>query len=885
MTAIREWFWRVIALARRRHITRDFADELQTHQQLLIDDFRASGMTDAEARRAAGAKLGSLPAAMTAYQNQAGVPAVEHCVGDLRYAIRSLRQTPAAAFSMVFVLGLGIGLSTVVATVLHALVWQPLPVPEADRVVKVGVLLSGRFSRHVQGGEWLVSLPELETFRQSVHALEGVAGVDDENLTWQHDGQARTVRAALVTQDYFPVLEVRAARGQLLGAADANAPVAVISHQFWTNELAGDPAVIGRSLVLGRTPYTIVGVTPETFSGTEIEPTDVWAPLAFATRALGDATALTESDFSWLQLFGRLRPGATLASATGEANGVATGLDREHPGRHMAVFITRASRFESLSFRSHDRGLLIAGGTTTVLVIVVVLLICGSNVAALLLSRGASREKEFAVRIALGAGRRRLVQLLVTELAVIAAGSTLAALGIATGVLDALQRWLPVREIIGTLTPDLRMLSFAAAYAAIVIIAFGLAPVRHALRLDCLGTLKGSPGKMPAMQFRRLIIATQVAVSLALLIGSSWGGRALARAVHIDLGYSPEGLFIVQPDRASVPGGTAADLAQFVDRLRETVTSTPGVSAVGTTVVAPFWGSSTTSVQVEGAAELVQTRFSVADDQYFRALGVVPSAGRIPRTTETDVIVVNAAFARRFWGTDTQALGHVVSLQPSGHATRRPMRIVGVIPAIDTINVGQTDAPTYYLPVIDRTSTLQNLVVRAAKGTPIARVVTDAARTLAPGAFVRIVPVNDRLRGQLTPSILGAALAAMVGLLSLIVAGVGIHGLVSHAVTAGTHDIGIRLALGAPPDRILTSVVGTNLHAAAIGAAVCLLVLFAVSRWASGPFRAVFLGLDPADPVPYVTAALVLGVAVCAATYVPARRALGVDPIVSLRRE
>jgi ABC-type antimicrobial peptide transport system permease subunit len=187
--------------------------------------------------------------------------------------------------------------------------------------------------------------------------------------------------------------------------------------------------------------------------------------------------------------------------------------------------------------------------------------------------------------------------------------------------------------------------------------------------------------------------------------------------------------------------------------------------------------------------------------------------------------------------------------------------------------------------VIDRTSTLQNLVVRAAKGTPIARVVTDAARTLAPGAFVRIVPVNDRLRGQLTPSILGAALAAMVGLLSLIVAGVGIHGLVSHAVTAGTHDIGIRLALGAPPDRILTSVVGTNLHAAAIGAAVCLLVLFAVSRWASGPFRAVFLGLDPADPVPYVTAALVLGVAVCAATYVPARRALGVDPIVSLRRE
>jgi predicted lysophospholipase L1 biosynthesis ABC-type transport system permease subunit len=213
------------------------------------------------------------------------------------------------------------------------------------------------------------------------------------------------------------------------------------------------------------------------------------------------------------------------------------------------------------------------------------------------------------------------------------------------------------------------------------------------------------------------------------------------------------------------------------------------------------------------------------------------------------------------------------------------MRIVGVIPAIDTTNVGQTDAAMYYLPTVDRTATLQNLIVRAANATPVARVVTDAARTMAPGTFVRIVPVNDRLRGQLTPSILGAAVVSLVGLLSLIVAGVGIHGLVSHAVTAGTHDIGIRLALGAPRDRILTSVVGVNLRAAAIGATVCVLVLFALSRSISGPFRSVFLGLDPADPIPYLTASLVLAAAVCVATFVPARRALAIDPIVSLRRE
>jgi predicted permease len=882
VNAIREWIARVVGLVLRRN--RRIEDELRTHRDLLIDELRASGMTVAEARHAAGAKLGSLSAAANAYRDQSGLPALDSWACDLRYSMRSLHRTPAAAVSMVLVLGLGIGVSTAVATALHALVWQPLPVPGSEHLVKLGAEFSGRFSRHVQGSEWFVSLPELDTYRQRVHALISVAGVDEESLIWQHDGDARSVQAALVTTDYFTLLQVRPVMGRLLSARDSDAPMTVVSYRFWADDLAGDPAVVGRSLVLGRTAYMIVGVMERTFSGTESEPVDIWLPLVAAVRARGDAAALTEPDLSWLQFIGRLAPGASLASATAEANAIAAGLDRDHhPGRRMRMVVTRASRLALGSFQSHDRGTLIAGGTAAVLLIVVLLLICGSNVAALQLARGAAREKEFAVRIALGAGRGRLAQSIVAELSVIATASALAGVAIAAGLLGILQRWLPLREVVGTLTPDLRMLTFGIAYALLVTIGFGLAPVRQALRLDCLAGLKGMPGPMPAWRLRRILNAAQIAVSLALLSVSAWAGRGAEHAFRVSLGYSPTSLFIVQPDRASVPGGTPADLARFVDRLQDALRSTPGISAVGRTLIAPFWGSGTTHVRIDGGSEPVPVSFSEADETYFRALGVTALVGSIPHPTEADAILVNAAFARRFWGTDAGALGHVVEVPDA--VTRHPRQIVGVIPEIHTISVGQPDPPICYLPAVPNTETMQNLVVRAAGATPVPRLVSAATGLIAPGTFVRVVPVTERIHGQLTPAIMGATIAALIGVLSLIVAAVGIHGIVSHAVTTGTRDIGIRLALGASRIRVLGSVIGPNLRSAAVGAVTCALALMVCSLSASSAFRSVFLGLDPADPTPFLTAVLVLGVVVCGAAYVPAQRALGVDPIDSLRRE
>jgi hypothetical protein len=300
-------------------------------------------------------------------------------------------------------------------------------------------------------------------------------------------------------------------------------------------------------------------------------------------------------------------------------------------------------------------------------------------------------------------------------------------------------------------------------------------------------------------------------------------------------------------------------------------------------LIAPFWGSGTTQVQIDGGSEPVQVSFSQSDEGYFRALGVTTLVGRIPHPTEADAIIVNAAFARRFWGTDAGALGHVVDVP---HATtRHPMQIAGVIPAIHTTSVGQADPPTYYLPAVSNTETMQNLVVRAAGATPVSRLVADATRLIAPGTFVRVVPVTERIHRQLTPAIMSATIAALIGVLSLIVAAVGIHGIVSHAVTTGTREIGIRLALGASPMRILGSVIGANLRSAAVGAMTCALALMVCSLSASSAFRSVFLGLDPADPTPFLMAVLVLGMVVCGAAYVPAQRALSVDPNNSLRRE
>ena len=857
-------------------------EELRAHRDMLAAQYRKSGMNRSEAERVAAAAFGPLASAADDYRAQRGLPRLEHWVRDVIYAVRSLRRTPAVVLAMVLVLGLGIGLSTAIATVLHSIAWQPLPVPDAQHVVKLSQAFGGRVSRHVRGQNGWFSYPELMDYRAGTQTLDGIAGIDEEQVAWQTATNVRAIGATLVTGDYFTALRATPARGRLLTQSDAERPVAVVSHRFWRQSLNSDNEVVGGQLVLDRTAYTVVGVANATFAGTNAVPTDVWLPLEFATRARGESASLAERDFSWLQTVARLARSSTLEQAVAEAQVVAARLDDARPEQHRVITVHPATRLDPALRDGHDRDKVLAVASATGVLVFVLLAICGSNVAALLLARGASREKELAIRLALGAGRGRLAQQLIAEVLVLAAAASTIGVAACVIVLRVLEIWLPVEELIGPIAPGVRTFLLAAASGLAVMFVFGIAPVRHALRIDTLGGLKGDRSRMPVMLLRRVLLAAQVATSLVLLVGAAWLTRGVARIAAYDPGFVTSGLWTVQPDRASLGRLPASDIAAFTDRLRAMLERQPGVEIVGTASVAPFGGLATTQVHIDAASDPVPLHFNEVDRTYFDALGVPVVAGRFPIAAEPDAGLVNASLATTLWGSEEAALGHL--LEVPADAALRIIRIVGVVPALQTVSAGVVDAPMIYLPLREGHPP-SVLLVRAATGTQVARLATGMVQSLSPGAFARVMLVEDRIERAAGPARLGATIAGLMGLLGLIVSSAGIHGIVAHSVAARTREIGIRVALGAPPRRLLRAIIGSSLRSVAVGAGVAAALLILLAGSFSHEFKAALFGLDPLDPAALAVPLVVLAAVVLTAAYLPARRALDIAPTDALRHE
>ena len=884
MRAIRAFVLRLVGTFGAGRRDREIAEELAAHRDMLEREYRDAGLGEQEARRAAAVEFGSLESAAAAYQDRRGFPTLDSWVRDVRYAITSLRRSPVLTLSIVLVLGMGIGLSTSLATVIHSIGWQTLPVPEPDRVIRLALSLQGEVSRHVRGRESWFSYPELTDYRDSTHALESVAGVDYEDVLWRTDMDVRPLSAALVTGDYFRVLPVAAIRGRLLAPGDSQQAVVVISHVFWTKSLAGRADVVGSSIVLDRSSYVIAGVVEERFSGTDAAPVDIWVPLEAASRLRGDAASLAERNFSWLQVIGRLARTSSLPTAASEAAVIAARLDHGYPGRHMTIAVSRASRFDPGLLTSHDRTLTIASGAVAAVVMAVLLLICGSNAAVLLLARGAMRGKEFALRMALGAGRGRVAQQLIAEVITLAVASALIGVMMCTLSLNVLAIWLPIRGVVGSLSPDLRIFAFALTFALAVACLFGLAPVRQALQVDCLTGLKSDPGGLPARRVRGWLVSVQVAVSVILLVTAALFSRGVEQASRADPGYSAKGLYIVRPERVSIPGASAAALSRFTKQLGAALAERPGVVIVGATMTGPFWGTGTTQVRLDTTSEPVSVRYDKFDDDAFRALGVTPVVGRLVPRSEPDAVLVNSSFAHRFWHDDRAALDHVLQIPADAvGAVSRPVRIAGVIPTLQTANVGVPDEPTYYLPVTPRDPSPGVLLVRAIDGTPVPRMVTVAVQSLSPGAFANVVSVEQRMRMQTEPARVGAAIAGLIGGLGLLVAAIGLHGIVAHAVISRTRDIAIRLALGAPPARLLRVILESSLRGVVLGAVAGAGILATLLWSLPAAFRPILFGVNPLDPAAFLAGGLALAIVIVAAAYWPARRALRIAPIDALR--
>ena len=896
MKNIRAGLLRLAGIFRRTRSDREIDEELRAHLTMLADEYRRAGFSDTEAQRAAAAKFGSLTSVAEAYRDRRGIPVLEQLAADCRYAARSLGQTRILSISMILVLALGIGVTTTLVTLFHAVAFRTLPLPDPDRVVKLSLGFAGEVNRRVNGHVSQFSYPELTLYQGSTRALAGVAGFRHERATWFHDGNRRSVTVGLVTANYFKVLQVQPAAGRLLAGVDRLQPAAVISHRLWTDTFRRDPAVIGTSMLIDRQSYTVVGVAERSFSGTEVDTLDVWVPLDLAAAARGHAERLVDSSMSWLLVVGRLAPGVSLKSAVAEAGIISARYDAMHPGQRTTVVVSQAAALDAGLLQSSDRAKVIGVGAVVVALAAVLLLICTSNAAALLLARAVARQREIAIRIALGAGRWRVVQQLMTESALLALVAAGVGLALCTIVFRTTAHLLPIAGYFDRFVPDVTVLSFASLAALAAAILFGVAPAVYATRVDPLAAikhdLKGLGERMPGSRLRHSLVAGQVAISLVLLVISGLLARGVGHALRVDTGFSLTNLYAITVD---VPAGSATgtDRANLVRRLSLLLHSTPGLD-VGLVVVPPFVGAGLNQARAAHMSSTVQVQFNKVDAGYFSTLGVAQVAGRSFRSgDDRSQVIVNARLAKAFWGDERAAIGQAVTfLDATSEAGAeqpgetemgfRTGTVVGVVPTLQSLDVGVPDGPTLYLPFVNRDLTEASFVVRSPSRQPLERLTGDLTR--GTDASTGTASLEDRVVARTQPARLASAITVLVGVLTLLVAAVGVYGIVAHSVGSRTHEIGVHVALGAPRARVLRLVLGSSLRAIGSGAAFGVVVMSIGAFFASDALEPILFGVGPVDPLSLGAVACLLALIMGAAAYLPARRALGVQPIDALRR-
>jgi putative ABC transport system permease protein len=900
MKKTRAALFRLAGILRLTRSDREIDEELRSHLTMLADEYRRAGLSDADAQRAAAAKFGSLTSAAEAYRDRRGVPLLEQLAADCRYAARSASQTRILSTSMILVLALGIGVTTTLVTLFHAVAFRNLPLPDPNRVVKLSLGFAGDVNRRVNGHVSQFSYPELTLYQDSTRALSGVAGFRHERATWFHRGNRRGIAVALVTTNYFKLLQVRPESGRLLADIDRLQPAAVISHRLWTDAFAQDPAAIGTSMLIDRQGYTVIGVAERSFSGTEVDTVDVWVPLDLAAPARGHAERLADSSLSWLQVVGRLAPGISLKSAVVEAGIISPRYDAMHPGQRTSVVVSQAAALDAgLLQSSSDRAKVIGVGAVVVALAAVLLLICTSNAAALLLARAVARQREIAIRIALGAGRWRVVQQLMTESALLALVAAALGVALCTIVFRTTAHLLPISGYFDTFVPDATVLSFASLAALAATILFGVAPAIYATRVDPLAAIKqdskGLGERMPASRLRHWLVAGQVAISLVLLAISGLLARGVEHALRVDTGFPLTNLYAITVD---VPAGnsTGADRANLVRQLSLSLHSTPGLE-VGLVSVPPFGGAGLNQARAEHMSSAVQVQFNRVDAGYFSTLGVSNVAGRWFRSgDDRSQVIVNARLAKAFWGDERAAVGQAVMFLDDrvaaptvGAEPRREPEmafrtgtVVGVVPTLQSLDVGVPDGPTLYVPIVNEDLTDVCFVVRSPSRQPLERMTADLTR--GTDAAAGTAALEERVVSRTQPARLASAITVVIGVLTLLVAAVGVYGIVAHSVVSRTHEIGVHIALGAPRARVLRLVLGSSLRAIGSGAAIGVAVMLTAAFFGSEVLEPILLGVGLLDPLAFGAVGCLLAAIMGAAAYLPARRALGVPPIDALRR-
>jgi predicted permease len=901
------------ALVWRGREERDLADEIAFHLEMEAEQHVRHGVSPVEARRRARLALGGAERIKEEVRDARGTRLVEDLRQDVRYAARTLGRNRVFAASVLIILALGIGANAATFTVIRALLLRPLPVPHPERLVTIGdPARTGSVHQGTPAAD-LASYPVFEDIRAQNHVLSGLyasgrTGRLDVSLP-AGEGAASSgrehPRGRLVSGDYFAVLGVVAQLGRTFSAAEDVAPgadpVVVISDAYWRRRFGSDRAVPGRTITINETPFTIVGVAPAGFSGTIVgQPTDIWIPLMMQPAIMPHREWLDDRGVSWLLLMGRLAPGVALPQAraalvpiverslldhadASEVGGVREGL------RQTPVSVDAGTRGFSYYRRSYTPSLL----TLTAAVGLVLLIVC-ANVGNLLLARAEGRRREMGMRLALGAGRGRLVRQLLTE------STILAAAGGALGLLGA--RWgSRALLVLGSNGPgpipldvslDAQVLGLTLAMTLGTALLFGLLPAVRTSGLDLTAALRSggrgaqATGRRPRTTLGRTLVAVQFALSLLLLVGTAMLLRSARRMHQAELGLDREHLVVARVD-ARRSGYEGARFATLVRELTARLAAIPGVRAVSVSENGLFSGSeSGTTLAVEGFTARAASDTEVAYDDvgpgYFHTIGGRILLGRDftdgDRADAPHVAIVNQTMARFFFP-NASPIGRRLKMEGSWY------EIVGLVADVEEQSVRAGATRRLYLPMAQMAREPGSIYLEA-RATEVAAGVVQPIRQVAerydPGLVVLSVnPLTDLIRDSQSQDQLVSTVVTVFGAVALLLAALGLYGVMAYATSRRTPEFGVRMALGARPGDVTRLVLQEALAITTVGVILGLPAAFATSRL----LRHQIFGIGTFDPPSLLAGIAALSVSAALAGYLPARRAAHVSPVEALRGE
>jgi len=890
LASIGEWFGeqgrRILILFRGARFDRELDEEMRLHRDLRERERRGTGAAEREAHFATGRRFGNTLELRERGRDIWGWNWLDHVARDLRYSLRVFRKSPGFTIVAVLTLTLGIGVNTAVFSVVNAALVKSLPFPEADRLMQMWETYGGHAISEQREASW----PNYRDWVAQQRSFDAIAGYWFAQFTVTENREPAILRGGLVTANFFSTLGIQPLLGRGFSATDERpgaGHVAILSNALWQQKFGSDPKVVGRSMDLNGVNFSIVGVLPKEFQFAPLGASEIWAPL------IPRPDQAARRNFHWLHIIARLKRGVSMDQSRAEMAVIALQLAEQYPDSNSGTGVRVITLRQEVT--GEIRPVLLALFGTAGLV----LMIACANLANLYLARAAARQREVALRVALGAGRRRIILQILVECAVLSlAGAALGFLIAKPAVALALHEMpsdiLLFLPFLKTVTLDRTVFGFGAGITILTSLAFGLIPALRASRIDVNETLKEgarSSEGVGRQRTRDLLVMSEIALALVLLTGAGVLLHSLSRLLSADPGFDTQNLITVDLSAPRARYRDAPSINAMQQRLFAHIAPMPGVVSVGAIDTPPLMGGGTVSVSVKGRpvlsldeAQEVNTR--AISSGYFRTMRIPLLSGRSfteqDDATHPKVLVINQTLARILFPDENPNGRQLIFSGLDGQPTAQ---IVGVVGDEKLGPLDSAVTPIVYDPLLQDASIDPTLIVRVSNHPESQALALRAAiHEVDPQLVIVDLTTMEGVISASPATFLRRFPAMLIGVfatLALLLAGIGTYGVISYFVVKRTREIGVRMALGAQPRQIMAQIAGHGMRIAAAGIAAGLAASLLLTR----SLQSLLFQVAPFDPATFGCAAALLASVAFAACYIPARRASRVDPLASLRSE